>query len=833
MLLFPRGSVNLVRRGLAVLGVSFGIAIFIGVNVANDSVLSAFDAGVDAIIGAADLEVASPPSGISLSRLAEVEATPGVAAAVPQVNGLVQANDPGGDSITLIGIDLEGAPRVHRYVMEEGSFLQQAGEVVVGDSVAEANGWSTEELVSIVAGGQTHELEVAGVLAPAGQAGLLGGNVIMVELATAQALLGRGDKVDSILVDVADSGSVDQVRADLEEALGPGVAVRSPANRSEHLASLTENFRTLRQGAAFLALPAGLLVVYNLLALSVAERRREIGILRALGATRAQVSRLYLAEGLLLGGAGAFLGILIGIGLAQILTKALSETINSAFVRLTVDDVVISRQTLAIGVISSLLVSVAAAWLPARAAGRVSPKLAWGRAALDPAQGKLNRVWPPLSAGAGLIAIGVILLFEGSAAGAALAVALLFCGGALLTPALLAVLGATSYTPAFRSTTHLVWLAARGAGRYPLRSWVCVTTLMVGTALVVALGGVASSARVTLTDWLDQVAVTELIVSGAEPGVLSRDAPISEEVAATVGEVDGVASVEPFRSALLEYEDRQVLVASVPIATFKQQARLLTEDIGEEDAYAALEGGAALVSTNFAKRFDVGRGDTIELPGPDGLVRLPVAGTYLDYTTDQGTVFLDRATYRSAWQDDKVDFIKVHLADGADEDAVRRRLQSALGPGLLVSRFGEFRADALGAVDEGYNSVLAVAFLAMVMGILAIATTQVSQVIHRSHELATMRAIGATRRQIAALITLETVFLGSVGIVIGLLVGLGTLSAILNIAEDAMGMHLRFAAPVLVGALAAGLGLIACFAGAWFPVRYLTRIDLRQVLTRE
>lgn len=208
-------------------------------------------------------------------------------------------------------------------------------------------------------------------------------------------------------------------------------------------------------------------------------------------------------------------------------------------------------------------------------------------------------------------------------------------------------------------------------------------------------------------------------------------------------------------------------------------------------------------------------------------------GTYLDYSTDQGTIFLDRATCRSAWQDDKVDFIKVQLDSGADESAAPQRFEPALCPDLLVSRFSEFREDALGAIDEGYNSVLGVAFLAMLMGILAKATTQISQVIHRSHELATMRAVGAGRRQVAALITLETTFLGSVGIIIGLIAGFSILRAILSIAKEALGTHLDYSVPPLIIVLAVGLGLVACFAGAWFPVRYLTRIDLRQVLTRE
>ena len=556
----------------------------------------------------------------------------------------------------------------------------------------------------------------------------------------------------------------------LEQALTREPYVLStPATVAASLRASTADVRSTMAMLAAIALFAAAFLILNTLAMTVVERIRELGLLRAAGAGRSQLVRLVLSQGLLLGAAGAAGGVLLGTALAQVVARLL-RTAGSV----DLDGPVITPAVVAAGLLAGLGITLVAALEPARRAAGVSPVTAL-RARADPAATVRARTgWLVVV----IVVVGIlaaVLLPIGSASdgglvrAAAVYAVLLFA--VLVTPVLLTPLARLAGLP-FGWLLRLEERLARAAiVRDRARAALTIGALVVGLAMVVALGAVATNARSAATSWLTQVVPGDEILTAIAPVPLEPDG-VEQEIAA----IDGVERVTPIASFALAFDGTRLDATAIRGADLEADGRLVFVAGDRRSALAALDqGGAAILSRSRAGQLGVGVGDVLAVTTSDGLVELNVVGIVDRSFPGQGG-----DSVLVGWPD-AVDQFGVQ---GADAFAVRYRAgaepaasgavddlarQLALTPAPITRVEG-----ALGdALDRLFGLLDLLALAAVVVAGLGIVNTLSMDTLERVRELGMLRAVGMSRRQVWRSVLVEAGILGSIGALVGAAAGVG------------------------------------------------------------
>ncbi|HEU5320807.1 MAG TPA: ABC transporter permease, partial [Methylomirabilota bacterium] len=317
------------RSLLTLAGIAIGVGVFLAVRLANVSITEAFATSLDLFAGAAELTVSRPGFGLDETLLPAIEADPAVAHAEPQVVGTLMTADRPQEILLVYGVDvlrsrpttasIEAASGQGRE--EDRGFLGEDDAILVTRELAERRGLRVGDRIDVLAGVRRVSLRIRGLLVPARAEGERGGassgflerTVVVMDLAAAQPLLDRIGRLDAVALTLRDGADVDAVRERLTAALPPGVVVDRPIERSGQVDQMLDAFRLNLTILSLIALLVGVLLVYNTLAFSVVLRRRDIGVLRAIGVTRRGVVAAFVAEGVLYGALGGVMGVLLGL----------------------------------------------------------------------------------------------------------------------------------------------------------------------------------------------------------------------------------------------------------------------------------------------------------------------------------------------------------------------------------------------------------------------------------------------------------------------------------------------------------------------------------------
>jgi putative ABC transport system permease protein len=336
--------------------------------------------------------------------------------------------------------------------------------------------------------------------------------------------------------------------------------------------------------------------------------------------------------------------------------------------------------------------------------------------------------------------------------------------------------------------------------------------------------------------WMSDVLTSDLFVR-ASSNLRRPDYRFPPSVLGELLAIPGVRSVECFRGAQPEFRGETVNLSSVEIDPMLDRSR---HDFLEGDERTMREGlareGKCAVSDNFARRFRVGVGDVVTLESPSGPVRLPIAAVFRDFSSDRGTVFVDRRTFVSNWKDDRVDVFDVNLARGADVGAVRDAIRAKLSGRMpaLVSTRREFVAEIGRAIDGFYALVRITVFLALAVAFLGIVTSLLISVAERTREIGILKALGALGPQIARSVTVEALATALTALAVA--VPLGDLVARFmegTVAEVFAGWRMPHAWPaVLFLQLLVALPIVSSFA-AWLPARQAARIKVTEAIEYE
>ncbi len=822
------------RTGLSIIGIALGIAVLYA-SLATDAGISAsIGRTVRDLVGRADLRVeAFGPTGLAPASLAAIEDAPGVALAAPALERRTylfpSLTDPSpSDPVTALGVDPAKESAVRTLVLESGATLSgpDAFEALVSQTLATAIGTTVGGSVTFQAGdGTPVELRVVGIAVGDGPLVGSSGRTVVLPLRTMQRIFGD-DTVSRVDVIAGEGATPAEVATAIGVALTSGPYVlSSPADVASSLRSSTADFRSTTALIAAVALFVGAFLIFNTLSMTVSERVRELGLLRAAGATRRQLVAFVVIQAVVLGLLGALVGLLAGFALAELMALDLRTIAAIPFER--VDP---SPGSIVAVVAIALGVTIAAAIEPARRAGSIPPVEAL-RDRIDPAAARRARLrW--LIGVFVVVGIAGLLAWPRDAGIAGLArsglVYLLLLGAVLISPFVLGALGRLAGLP-FRGVLRLEERLARASiVRDRARTTLTVGALAIGLAMVVAIGGVAHQSRLAAAAWLAEVIPGDALVTSIRPIALDED------VITDLGAIDGVARVSPFATFEVARDGVRMDAAAVVGGDLLADGRLRFV-VG--DRTAALEGldagGVAILPRSVADRIGLTVGSTLSLAVGEGrVIDLRVAG--IVERTLPGSV---GETVLVGWPDASdvfgvagADVLAVRYAPGRAADAAPRLEDAAREAALVPNPL----ASVAGAVDEALGEVFglfdALAIVAVIVAALGIVNTLTVSVLERVRELGVLRAAGMTRGQVRRTVVVEAGILGIVGSALGIATGL-VAGAILVLLAG--GGRLILDLPWTSIAVAILLGLGVSMAASWYPARLASRLAIVAAVQHE
>src|SRR5262245_28990387 len=326
LLSWPYLKRHLLRWTLTLAGIVLGVAVFVAMHTANRSIFSAFGKTVDQIAGATQLQVSNGEFGFDESVLERVQSVPEVQIAVPVIEAIVETNVPGQGGILILGVDMTGDRSLRDYDLQDADaaiiddplvFLAQPDSLMVTKEFAARNNLDVNSRIALRTIDGEKQFTVRGIMSSTGMTKAFGGNLAVMDIYAAQQILGRGRRFDRIDLRAKDGVTVARCQSALQSALGGGFEVEPPSARGQHFESLLENYSNATTITSLFAMIVGMFIIYNSFAIAVTQRRSEIGILRALGATRSQIQRLFFLESVVAGAIGSVIGAVAGVAMAS------------------------------------------------------------------------------------------------------------------------------------------------------------------------------------------------------------------------------------------------------------------------------------------------------------------------------------------------------------------------------------------------------------------------------------------------------------------------------------------------------------------------------------
>ena len=837
------------RALLTAAAVTLGVAVIVAVDLASEASMGSFRSSLESLQGSASYEI-TQVGGIpetvygDLVRLAEPLAFS------PRIEGFALLPETG-ERAPLFGVDLVGDT-----TLGELGAMPRPGvsELFEGTPVwvGAALGASPGDALELIVGDRRLALRVQGILDFPGAAA--GGFVIM-DIAPAQRALGRMGRLDRIYVYTRGEarsrtrgeewgrvrGEERDWPAVLAPLLPPAASILPAGIGTEDSRRMLGAFRWNLRMMSYATILVGAFLIYNTVSAYIVRRRGQIGIARAVGASRAMVRAAFLFEGAVFGVLGVAAGLVLGRLLAVGAVETVGRTVSSLYVSSTPGEIALRPWTVAVAVVSGIGVSVLSAWWPAREAAAVAPTEAMAGASPDHevrtggrrAAGRRSTV-----AAATLAVLAVVCCLappvDRIPVGGYLALACLVGATAMISPRVsLLVLGLGG-----RWLTAplgvVAGIAARGLAASLGRTSVIVSAMAIATALIVGMTVMIGSFRETVVHWIEHRLQADFYVSPAGGGA---SATMGETVAQRLEAVPGVMEVGRFRTYPIRYRGTPATLGLADVALYDRHSGIrFLEGPAPEAIWPRLAAGdGVIVSELFSYRHDVHVGDTIRLPLGADVAELRVAGVFYDYSGERGFVIGDRNALLGYLPDRRVSNLGVYLEPGAGFEESRRALGRAASElEVVVTPSRTLRERSIEIFDRTFTITYALEAIAVLVAVLGMAEALLNLVFDRRRELAQLRMHGASMRQIRGLILVQAGLLGLAACGLGLVFGAAWSQVnLLVIHKQSFGWAVQLHWP---GAgLAATLGLIfaASVASGLYPARVGARLNPVEVLRGE
>jgi putative ABC transport system permease protein len=863
------------RTALVVLSIALGVAMLVATQALGSGINKGIQDGVNPLGGLADLLVVNGQSGMHYTLAKELRDAriEGVEAVHPFVYWRMSVADLDNKVVWLIGVErptsraqrresraghnpLE-APfhlRYHPRGAAERLTLLFIPPAFVSENLAAeldkkfpGSGPRKPLRFRLRNAGRTPEVTLLGTIDFSDSSlPLQDSHVVVMDVLSASGIVYPDDPgfINQIGVTVTKDADRKAVERRIADWLGTRAQVQT-VNDSKHIVSdVTAGLNIGFNVGGAVALVVGLFLVYNILSVSVAERRHDIGILRSVGATRGQVAGLFVGEAACLGLVGSGLGLPLGWGLSWLAIGPAASVVSELMVPIDRARIDLPLWLVLLAVGAGTAVAMLAALVPAYQASREEPADAVRRA---PRRRSPLLVVLQGGMSLGLVAVGCLLVYFrqqlplrfGTFAGiGCLQVSVLFA------MPMLATLVGRGVQPLFRHFLGLEGrLAADNLVRAPGRTGIVIAALAATGGLLVMTAGFLKSSHRAITEWVDEKIAADLFVTSGSSvtsggAALSMQEGLSEKFKA----LPGVEAVLAVRFHRLDYqpagskEKRLVFLLAIDTRPFLHAAgdRPLARSLQRFPQLR--QRGKVCVSQNFAALYGVGVGDRLTLPARNGPLEVEVVGTVVDYTWNRGTILMDREWYREEFNDKQVDVFDLFLKPGTDVAGLRKEIMSRYGAAEAL--FAVTRPEVNQDVQDSMRKVYALAYVQQavvgVVALLGVVSALFISVLQRRRELGLLRAVGAARSQVLRSVLAEAVLMGVVGAVLGF--GIGMLlewyvMGVMLLDESGFTFPMRVAWWEAGGVVGASV-VLATLAGLW-PAYHATRLRIPEAIAYE
>lgn len=833
------------RTILTTLAIVFGVLVIFGMNAILPAFTGAFQANTMAAAGEVDATITLKTSDVfdaaTADRVAAVDGVRAVSGFLDRTVNLPadyldhdRATPDVVAALALVGLDLDRATAIHTYTIRAGRFLQQGDtdSAVISESLADAAGLGTGDTLTLPSAVGETPLTIVGILPPRL---MPGDEEVLVTLSQAQAMLDMPGRINTIEAnfDTVDEERRATIETDILAELGDQFQVGALDSNAEILTNLRVG-QAIFNVLGILALLMGAFIIFNTFRTVVAERRRDIGMLRALGAKRATVFGVILTEGLIQGVIGTLVGLALGYLLAVGALAAMAPLMRR-FLNADFGGPVVTPGTLIGSVVIGVGITLLAGLLPAISASKVTPL-----EALRPSVGALSfrrmtgiGFW----AGVTLIALAVIALLTRNLALIGLGGVMFVAGLILIAPALVnpvaRLFGGLLAAVFARGGT--AQLAEGNLSRQPGRAAITASTTLIGMAILIMAASMVSSVSQGFDEVMRKSLGSDYILIPPSIALWGSNVGASGELAQELGAIDGVAVVSSLRFAPTRAGETAVSLLGIDPVTYPEVSGLTFSE-GDGSAYQALAAGReVIINPVLATAIGAGPGDEIRLTTPMGEQAYRVAAIGGDYLNAKvTTAYISQANLSADFGRNEDVLLQFNLVPGADRAAVEARLKETLRqyPQFRLVDGQEYIEENLRLFDATFVGLYMLVLFLAIPSLIAMLNTLAIGVIERTREIGMLRAVGATRGQVRTVVLSEAVILAALGTTFGILAGLylGYMSVE---AMKVAGYPMEFVFPTTGVVIAIVAGLLFGVLAAIIPARQASRLEIVQALRYE
>lgn len=848
------------RTVLTLMGIILGVAVVLAIQITNQTTLDSLRRVFDRTTGQAGLVITPPDDSeqkLNMEMLARLENAPGIQAAAPSIQErTLLARDAGswqiafsmtgvaaGNMLQMFGIDPELDPQVRVYILAAGRMPEvEKYEAAIPQKYAAEKGLLLgEDLVILIPDG-TVRLEIVGFLADEGVSLLNDGAVAFAPLEVVQDLFGRGDDLDEIALRLDqkindDPKALDALKQSLEKRVGKEGQVIYPAARGQLVSQMLSTYQFGLTFFSLIAIFVGAFLIYNAFSMTVVERTREIGMLRAIGMNRQGILSMVLAEAVILSLVGSALGLGLGVLLARGLIRLLGDLVTAEQGGISIPIA---------GFVQSLLVGIGvtlvAALLPAIQAARTSPLEAL-RMRSRSGERVRKVVW---FSGLVLFLVGIVstyglqwrdevVLFAGN-----FALVCLFLGATLTVTLAVGWLERLARPLAMFLYGNEGAIGSANIHRSVGRTTLTVASLMVALTMIIGINSIAYSFEFDMSNWIDHALGGDLYVRAP--------IPMRESFALQLQAVPGVEVVTPSRVITVRAAPGHLLsdtgadvrfyFNAIEPFSFRQMGDMeFAANQGDTQANweRFVRGEAVFISSSAADRFDLGQGDELILLTNRGEKAFYVAAEVMDFGGQGQVVYGSYQDLHRWFSEQGVDRFTLSVQDSYAvekvSDDILRRFESSRH--ISIQTTEAFKTSILDLMNQSFRLFDVLSLIGVVIGSLGVINTLMMNVMERQREIGGLRSLGMTRSQILRMVLAEALTLGLMGGTYGLAVGYVIAHMMIRGTNMMTGYDLTYrfiAQPFVIGAV---IALVVVQIAAVYPAQRAASVNIVEAIKQE
>ena len=747
------------------------------------------------------------------------------------------------ETLMVLGIDLLKESQVrsyqsndHQIIEDPLIFLNQPDSIILTKKFAEANHLEMNSKVSLSTASGLKTFTVRGLLDPSGPAKAYGGNIAIMDIDGAQVMFGKVGKLDRIDIVPRPNIKVGDARLALEKEFNPEFQVESPASQSENMRVLVQGYQGLLSLIGLISLLVGLFLVLNTMGISIHERRRDFGVLRAVGATKWIVFGMIVCEAMILGLIGSACGLLLGKWVAQFMVGMITTALSTQYMMpVFIDHLTLTSlhwfKAIGLGTFCSVI------------AGAIAAK---STLAVQPLEAVRKTETPPKTASYTQPIVGFVLLtLTGFNLIPVLNPFFLIIGSIMISPFFVRLMIQGVHLMFSRPT---VKLATGNLLQNASRTGSNIMTLMVGLILVIIISLLNASIKNSLVSWFDKTLAADLIVSSNGKLMTFQVQPLHEDLTQKINSLAGVDIESGIGATGMRYVKQNYQGKVLALKAFDPphpRLRASQFDLKEGNNDTAVteffSSGlnntqyTVMVSQNFKMHFHSSLGDSIELNTPTGVHVFKIIGVISEFTNPEGVFYVNRETFKKLWKDSLITGFFVMVKPGVLPETVRAELDHAFGKslGVMATLNQDLAVQARSLIEDNFAYTKAIEWSAILVGLFGLLNTLMVSILDRTRDFGVLRAVGMTRSELMSMIMTESFLQGFLGALVAVICGVCvSYFWVIGTVSQLMGFVLQFYLSWAVVLKTLGFGLGVGIIAGFFPARFASRLQIIECLQR-